>query len=339
MDPQSSTKHWTIPRELNATMCQLHGHRGEINGSSRAHNETGNSLPSLEQTPMFHHFAHRMCTVIATLSLVKGTQGLAQEPVVSDVSFVATADGSTQQYVLLFPPSFEKTVAHDVLIALHGHGSDRWQFVKDPRDECRAAREVARRHNMIFVSPDYRATTSWMGPLAEADLLQIITDLRSQYRIDQVFLCGGSMGATASLSFACMHPDLIDGVAAMNGTANLLEYENFQEAIQASFGGTKAEVPLEYKRRSAEYWPEKFSMPVAVTTSGQDTAVPPQSVARLAEILSRLGKPVLHIHREAAGHVTTFDDASAILDYVIARAGPSRRMVTGSSESRQEPRP
>ena len=29
------------------------------------------------------------------------------------------------------------------LIALHGHGSDRWQYIKDPRDECRVARDVA----------------------------------------------------------------------------------------------------------------------------------------------------------------------------------------------------
>jgi hypothetical protein len=71
----------------------------------------------------------------------------------------------------------------DVLIALHGHGSYRWQFVKEKRDECRAARDVARQHGMLFISPDYRAKTSWMGPAAEADLVQIIGDLKAKHAI------------------------------------------------------------------------------------------------------------------------------------------------------------
>ncbi|MBN2311717.1 MAG: alpha/beta hydrolase fold domain-containing protein, partial [Candidatus Hydrogenedentes bacterium] len=125
-----------------------------------------------------------------------------------DVAFEARCDGSTQHYVLLLPEPLDGAAPHNLLIALHGHGSDRWQFVKDSRDECRAARDAAARHDMIFVSPDYRATTSWMGPKAEADLVQIIADLKAQFRVDKVILCGGSMGATASLTFAALHPGL-----------------------------------------------------------------------------------------------------------------------------------
>ncbi len=246
----------------------------------------------------------------------------AQEGTVAEVTFIATADGSSQEYVLVLPVAFQSDVAHDVLIALHGHGSNRWQFVKEPRDECRAARDVATRHGMIFVSPDYRAPTSWMGPAAESDLVQIISLIRKQFKVLRVFLCGGSMGGTASLSFAAMHPELIDGVASMNGTANLLEYENFQDAIRASFGGTKAEVPLQYKQRSAEYWPEKLTMPVAMTASGKDTTVPPQSVVRLAKVLELLGRQVLLVYREDLEHVTSYDDAVAILESVISHASP-----------------
>ena len=147
---------------------------------------------------------------------------------IKDVQFIADCDGTTQRYVVALPDSFDKSKAHDVLIALHGHGSDRWQFVKSPRDECRSARDVAAEHRMIFVSPDYRAKTSWMGPQAEADVVQIIAQLEEHYRVSKTFICGGSMGGTACLTFAAMHPELIDGVASMNGTANLLEYENFR---------------------------------------------------------------------------------------------------------------
>ena len=60
------------------------------------------------------------------------------------------------------------------------------------------------------------------------------------------------------MTFAAIHPERVDGVASMNGTANHLEYENFQDAIAESFGGTKAKIPREYKKRSAEYWPERL---------------------------------------------------------------------------------
>ena len=79
------------------------------------------------------------------------------EPVIEDRAFVATFDSSEQKYVTITPAELNLAQPFDVLIALHGHGSDRWQFVKEPRDECRAARDVAIQHGMLFVSPDYRA--------------------------------------------------------------------------------------------------------------------------------------------------------------------------------------
>ncbi|OHB84020.1 MAG: alpha/beta hydrolase [Planctomycetes bacterium RBG_16_64_12] len=250
-------------------------------------------------------------------------RGGPPEARVKDVVFVSQCDGTDQSYVLVLPDSFQADQAHDLLIALHGHGSDRWQFVKDPRDECRAARDAAAKHGMIFLSPDYRAPTSWMGPKAEADLVQIITELKEQYRVSRVFLSGGSMGGTGCLTFAALHPELVDGAASMNGTANLLEYGNFQSAIEESFGGTKAEIPLEYKRRSAEYWPERLTMPIGITACGKDSAVPPESVVRLANVLERIGRDVLLVFREDGGHATKYADAEAILEFVFQKATPT----------------
>ena len=167
---------------------------------------------------------------------------LAQHHLI-DVAFTASYDGTTQRYVLSLPPTFESVRSHDLLLALHGHGSDRWQVITQMRDECRAMRDFAARHNMLLVSPDYRATTSWMGPAAEADILQIIADLRNWHDITRIFLTGGSMGGTATLIFAVKHPHLLAGAAAMNGTANLVEYQNFSDAISVSYGGTCEEIP------------------------------------------------------------------------------------------------
>ena len=249
--------------------------------------------------------------------VLNGAFAAASEPF--DVAFTATLDRTEQRYVVVLPEGFDPQGSHSILVALHGHGADRWQFVKDGRDECRAARDAAAGQKMIYVSPDYRAKTSWMGPAAEADLLQILAELRSKYRVGTVIVSGGSMGGTAALTFAALHPDQVDGVVSMNGTANLVEYDQFQDAISASFGGSKQDQPDEYRKRSAELYAERLTMPIAMTTGGQDRLVPPDSVLRLAEVLQKQNRRVRSIHRPEGGHDTKYADAMAAFEFVFAQ--------------------
>lgn len=257
---------------------------------------------------------------VVLLVLANVTSAVDAAGMTEDVPFKSESDGTEQRYVVVKPETFDERSPVSLLVALHGHGSDRWQFVKDKRGECRAARDVAAAHGLLFVSPDYRARTSWMGPKAEADLVQILADLRKKYRINKVIVCGGSMGGTASLTFAALHSELVDGVAALNGTANLVDYPNFLPAIAESYGGTKAEAPAEYRRRSAEFFPEKFTMPLAVTTGGKDAVVPPASVLRLVEAVRPKNKHVLSLHRPEGGHETNYDDSRAALEFVVKAA-------------------
>jgi dipeptidyl aminopeptidase/acylaminoacyl peptidase len=264
------------------------------------------------------HPEQRLMKRLVIAALLFASSLLATET--EDIAFKSTLDGTEQRYVEILPDSFEPMDAHDVLIAFHGHGSDRWQFIRDMRGECRGLRDVASKHGLIFVSPDYRAKTSWMGPAAEADVVQIIGDLKLRYQVHRVFIAGGSMGGTAALTLAALHPELIAGVCSLNGIANLVDYEKFQDARTASYGGTKSELPDEYKKRSAEFWSEKFTMPIALTTGGKDTIVPPQSVLRLVEKLQQAKRKVLSIHRENGGHSTTYADTCAAMEFVLREA-------------------
>ena len=240
---------------------------------------------------------------------------------VEDVTFTANCDNSTQKYLLVYPAKFKNDELHHVLILLHGHGSDRRQITDDTVNEFRAGRDAAAVRKMLVVSPDYRARTSWMGPKAEADLLQILGALKSRFRIGKVIVSGASMGGSSALTFAAMHPELVDGVVSMNGTANHIEYESFQDAIKKSFGGAKADIPLEYKNRSAEYWPERFTMPIGITASGQDKTVPAASVLRLADAIKKLQpNNALLIYRESAGHNTSYEDSKAAFEFVLGKA-------------------
>ncbi len=244
----------------------------------------------------------------------------AEEQRTDDVSFSASCDGTEQKYVVVYPHHYDSSKPQSLLVALHGHGSDRWQFVKQPRDECRAVRDVVAAHDMLLVSPDYRAKTSWMGPSAESDMVQIIQSLKEQHTTNRVILCGGSMGGAGALTFAAMHPDLVDGVVSLNGTANLVEYEGFPEAIAESFGGSRTDVPDEYHKRSAEFFPDRFQTPLAATTGGRDTIVPPESVLRLLTEIRRHNPHVLSLHRPDGGHSTNYEDSKAALEFVISHA-------------------
>jgi pimeloyl-ACP methyl ester carboxylesterase len=165
---------------------------------------------------------------------------------------------------------------------------------------------------LIFISPDYRARTSWMGPAAEADTLQLIAEVKKRHRVNRVFIAGGSMGGTSALIFATLHPDLIAGVCALNPTANLVEYAGFKDAIDTSYGSAE-----ERQKRSPELHPERLTMPIALTTGGKDTSVPPGSTLRLAKKLPR----VLSLHHNEGGHSTSYDDTVKAMEWVLGEAG------------------
>jgi predicted esterase len=242
--------------------------------------------------------------------------------IVSEESLTAVIDGSVQEYVLLQPKGFQNSHVKTLIVALHGHGSDRWQYIREPRDECRATRDVALKHGMLLVAPDYRARTSWMGPAAESDLQQIIEDLKRQHSITRTLVTGGSMGGTSALIFAALHPELVQGVVSMNGTANMIEYDQFQDAIAASYGGSKDEVGSEYRKRSAELHADRLTMPIAVTTGGKDTIVPPTSTLKLMEQLQAMSRPVFVKHQPDGGHATNYEDAREALEFVVMQSKP-----------------
>ena len=243
-------------------------------------------------------------------------------PAQEDIAFTATRDGSIQRYVELLPPNFQQDQSADLVVALHGHGSDRWQFIKDARGECRGVREVAAKHGAILVSPDYRAKTSWMGPDAEADVLQILDEVQSRRKIRRTFLAGGSMGGTAAAIFTTLHPQRVHGFCSLNGTVNMLEYKGFHEAISASYGGTATTARAVYEARSPDRHPERLTMPAAFTTGGLDTVVPPDSTLKLVAALQSAGRQVYHIHRPNGGHSTTLADTTAAMTFLFTPNQP-----------------
>ena len=245
-----------------------------------------------------------------------------------ECSFTASCDGSVQKYLLSAPKSVAGRA--DILVFLHGHGSDRTQ-IREERGECKAARDVAAERGMALVSPDYRAKTSWMGPDAEADMMQLLDTLAARFG-GRIFLCGGSMGGTSALTFAARHPEKISGVTAFNPLANHLSYNRFQDAIAASFGGDKRTKEEEYRARSALYFPERFTMPLSITLGGQDTTVPPASARELAASVAALHPGNVYVDdKPDRGHATDYAASVAALREMFRRADVCRVTFKGQA--------
>ena len=241
-----------------------------------------------------------------------------REPVQATLIEFVAFDNTKQFFLEFVPETFDEGHTTTLIVALHGHGSDMGQIFNGVHGEFNAILDVAPLHNAIVVSPQYRETTSWMGPAAEKDVVQVITEQKQKRRIDRVVMTGASMGGSSTFTFSVLHPELVDAVVSMNGTANHLEYENFQDAISKSYGGTKSEIPMEYKSRSAEFFPERFlGKPLAITIGTQDTIVPPDSARRLANTVRIIGGDVLLIERENEGHRTSYSDAREALEFVF----------------------
>ncbi len=235
------------------------------------------------------------------------------------VNFQSNADGTTQRYVELLPKDYKPGETLNLMVALHGSGGDGWEYFQHPAAACRATRDVAAKRRLILVGPDYRGAPSWMGPKADEDVAQIIRELKSRYKIGKVIVVGGSMGGAAALTFTALHPDLVDGVVSQCGLANLAEPCMHRVTIARSFGGTPAEKPEEYKRRSAEFAADKFTMPVAIWTGGKDNSVPPASAIRFAAVLkAKHPDRVLHIHRANSGHSPDYEDTLAAYEFVLS---------------------
>jgi hypothetical protein len=61
-------------------------------------------------------------------------------------------------------------------------------------------------------------------------------------------------------------------------------------------------------------------MPIALTTGGKDTSVPPDSTLRLAKKLKR----VLSLHRDTGGHSTSYDDTVKAMEFVLQTADDAK---------------
>lgn len=225
--------------------------------------------------------------------------------------FRSELDGH-DDYALVISPDSGPSVGGDVAFYLHGHGGVPEQLFSHP---CLVGLpELATRAGVTLVAPNLRGN-AWMGPAAEADLLQLLAEVRREWRPRRLLLTGASMGGTSTLIFEGLHPEVFDGYLAFCGAADMREYAAFcrehqgaipvlghiADAIAQSYGGSPDEQPEVYRQRSATEQASRFVRPTIFVHGGNDAIIPVGPARRLAQSLAgRAG--IRYIEDPAGGH-------------------------------------
>jgi pimeloyl-ACP methyl ester carboxylesterase len=229
------------------------------------------------------------------------------------LTFNCTADGSRWPYLLQAPQGEPEAI----LINLHGHYSDEWQGMTEEiyGDAFGKLRRECRRRNFAYVCPWYGGN-SWMGPLAEAGMVDLIAALRERWPQPPLYLMGGSMGGSSTLVFAVRQPQLLQGVVALCPAADVEAYHawclrqaghnatlnNISEAISLHYSVAGKDLAGELRLRSALQNAERLTMPLYLRHGDADGLIPVEWTRQLAKKLRGLGRKVIYEELPGGDH-------------------------------------
>ncbi|NPV47602.1 MAG: prolyl oligopeptidase family serine peptidase [Armatimonadetes bacterium] len=247
-------------------------------------------------------------------------------------SFNCTLDGSRWPYLLQVPPVEPQAV----LIYLHGHYSDENQGMTTGiyNDAFGKLRRECLQRRWAYVTAWYGGN-SWMGPVAEAGLADLIGGLRQRWPQQPLFLCGGSMGGSSALIFAVRRAELLDGVAAFCPAADVESFyglvaasadptlRNIAAAIKLHYTVEGRDLAAELAARSALRHAERLTMPVYLSHGAADGLIPVAGTRALVERLQALGRTVRYMETPDGGHDTPILEANwpEVLGFLAATAG------------------
>ena len=122
-------------------------------------------------------------------------------------AYRSTVDKTLQPYRVFVPSTYDGTRPMPLLVALHGMGGDENEMFDQFGKELTADAEKA---GFIVVAPKGRGPASMYRGDAERDVLDTISEVDRDYRInrDRIYLMGHSMGAYGVWSIAMNNPDM-----------------------------------------------------------------------------------------------------------------------------------
>jgi len=257
-----------------------------------------------------------MHTVLLLLALLLCLASLAPGaplPPPRRETFTCTLDGSRWPFLVQNSPG----PAQGILINLHGHYADETQMMTEGiyEDAFGKLRRECLRRNWVYVCTWYGGN-SWMGPLGEAGMVDLIGVLKQHWPGVPVYLQGGSMGGSSALVFATRQPPLLSGVIARCPAGDIEAYydwalaraaanatlRNISDAIRIHYTVDGHDLRQELQARSALQNAARLTMPVHLCHGSADALIPVDWTRALAEKLRALGRKVQYEEIPGGGH-------------------------------------
>lgn len=226
-------------------------------------------------------------------------------PVPERLTFNCAADGSRWPYLVQVP----KGDPQAIVLNLHGHYANECQMMTegDYDDAFGNLRRECLRRDWVSVTAWYGGN-SWMGPLAEAGMIDLVAVLRERWPEVPLYLQGGSMGGSSALVFAVRQPRLLAGVAAFCPASDIEGFyhwalgraprnptlRNVTDAIRIHYTVDGHDLEEELQARSAVRHAEALTMPLYISHGAKDALVPVRWTRQLVERLGELGHPAVY---------------------------------------------
>jgi pimeloyl-ACP methyl ester carboxylesterase len=185
------------------------------------------------------HFKITFSMVLVTLTLFTGINNITTAQKLKagpqDLSFFSTVDETDQPYAVYIPKNFDETKKYPLVVFLHGAMSNHrlglrrafgqgniqgTDFIKPGNIPAETDLEVTRYWpvlkdvDYIVAAPFCRGTAGYQG-IPEADVYQMLDDLKSRFNIDadRIYLTGLSMGGGGTIWLGLTHPDIWAAIA------------------------------------------------------------------------------------------------------------------------------
>ena len=182
------------------------------------------------------------------------------------VQIRSTLDG-TDQPCYFWAPEKAATEAVPLIVGLHTWSGDYRQLA-----HYRGVLAYAKSVSWAFVGPNFRGSNSTPegcgSDLAVQDIVDAVNYAKGKVKIDasRVYIIGGSGGGHMTLLMLGRHPEVFAAGAAFCPITDLARWhadslaehpgrdKDYAGMLEAACGGTPAEKPAEYARRSPLTW-------------------------------------------------------------------------------------
>jgi predicted esterase len=205
-------------------------------------------------------------------------------------AYLSKVDNTFQPYRLLVPDKYDGTKATPLLVALHGMGGDENSMFDGYRETLKAE---AQRVGFIVACPKGRDSASMYRGSAEQDVLDVIAEVRRDYKIDdsRIYMMGHSMGGFGTWSVAMDHPELFAGLGPISGGGNPASLEKIK------------------------------SIPEYIVHGDDDKTVNVNQSRMMVEAGKKMGVPMTYVEIPGGSHVSVAEPQFApMLDFFVKQS-------------------